>query len=161
VRRQGYASSDDSESGNVELQILDYQQQQHRLFPLPAASYCFLFTGKRVLQQLKDLEQTLVSNIMTSNNNNNNTDSATTTSTMVSKTLVSDIHASTSALKSFVTMITADGMEDCRKACGGHGFLACSGLPELAATKQRKKKMTRGRSCSVNLRYYEWKSHSC
>jgi acyl-CoA oxidase len=31
-------------------------------------------------------------------------------------------------------MVAADGMEDCRKACGGHGFLQCSGLPELVTT---------------------------
>jgi acyl-CoA oxidase len=49
----------------------------------------------------------------------------------VSKPEVSDIHASSSALKSFTTMIAADGIEECRKACGGHGFLASSGLPEL------------------------------
>jgi len=47
---------------------------------------------------------------------------------------VSDIHASSSALKSFTTMVAADGIEECRKACGGHGFLACSGLPELIGT---------------------------
>ncbi len=41
------------------------------------------------------------------------------------------MHASSSALKSFTTTIAADGIEECRKACGGHGFLACSGLPEL------------------------------
>jgi acyl-CoA oxidase len=44
---------------------------------------------------------------------------------------VSDIHSSLSALKSFTTMIAADGIEECRRACGGHGFLASSGLPEL------------------------------
>jgi acyl-CoA oxidase len=37
-------------------------------------------------------------------------------------------------LKSFTTTIAADGIEECRKACGGHGFLACSGLPELMTT---------------------------
>merc|ERR1712176_1745063 len=52
----------------------------------------------------------------------------------VSKEDVSDVHASSSALKSFTTMITADGIEEMRKACGGHGFLACSGLPELFTT---------------------------
>jgi acyl-CoA oxidase len=37
-------------------------------------------------------------------------------------------------LKSFCTTYTADGIEDCRKACGGHGFLVCSGLVELSNT---------------------------
>jgi len=52
----------------------------------------------------------------------------------VNKEDVTDVHASSSALKSFTTMIAADGIEEMRKACGGHGFLACSGLPELFTT---------------------------
>jgi acyl-CoA oxidase len=111
LRRQGYASD-----GESELQILDYKQQQHRVFPLIAASYCFFFTGKRVMEQLKDIEDKLVSN------------------KSISKAAVTDIHASSSALKSFTTTVAADGIEDCRKACGGHGFLQCSGLPELITT---------------------------
>jgi acyl-CoA oxidase len=111
VRRQGFGEDD-----ATEVQIIDYKQQQHRIFPLLAASYCFFFTGKKVLQRLKDIELRLVSN------------------GIVSKTEVADIHASTSSLKSFTTTVTADGIEDCRKACGGHGFLMCSGLPELLTT---------------------------
>jgi len=112
VRRQGY-----SEDGNTELQVLDYKQQQHRILPLLAASYCFFFTGKKVLERLMNLQQRLVSG-----------------KGDVTKTEVADIHASTSSLKSFTTTIAADGIEDCRKACGGHGFLQCSGLPELFTT---------------------------
>jgi len=52
----------------------------------------------------------------------------------VTKAEMGDIHASSSALKSFTTTVAADGIEDCRKACGGHGFLASSGLPELLTT---------------------------
>lgn len=111
VRLQGFR-----EDGKSERQILDYTQQQHRLFPLLAASYCFFFTGKKVLGHLKDIEAKLVSN------------------GTVTKTEVADLHASTSALKSFTTTVAADGIEDCRKACGGHGFLQCSGLPELITT---------------------------
>lgn len=40
-------------------------------------------------------------------------------------------HATSSCLKSMSTGITAAGIEDCRKACGGHGFLQSSGLPEF------------------------------
>jgi acyl-CoA oxidase len=75
-----------------------------------------LLHWEKVLQRLKDIELRLVSN------------------GKVSKTEVADIHASTSSLKSFTTTVTADGIEDCRKACGGHGFLMCSGLPELLTT---------------------------
>ena len=55
VRRQGY-----SEDGEKELQILDYKQQQHRLFPLVAASYCFFFTGQKIWNSLKHIEQKLL-----------------------------------------------------------------------------------------------------
>ena len=109
VRRQGFANSDETS----ENQILDYRQQQHRLFPLLANSYCFFFTGKVLLKNLKAIEKRLLAN------------------QPVNKVEVTDIHASSSALKSYTTMVTADGIEDCRKACGGHGFLQASGLPEL------------------------------
>jgi acyl-CoA oxidase len=111
VRRQGFG-----QDGKTELQILDYTQQQHRLLPLLAASYCFFFTGKKVLKQIRELERRFLAN------------------EKVAKTEVTDIHASSSGLKSFTTTVAADGMEDCRKACGGHGFLECSGLPELITT---------------------------
>lgn len=118
VRRQGFAAKGDGDnnSATTETQILDYKQQQHRIFPLLAASYCFFFTGKKVLKRLKEIEHKLVTN------------------KHVTKAEVTDIHASSSGLKSFTTTVTADGMEDCRKACGGHGFLQCSGLPELITT---------------------------
>ena len=111
VRRQGFG-----EDGRTEVQVIDYKQQQHRLFPLVAASYCFYFTGKKVLQRLLEIERRLVSN------------------GNVTKNVVADIHASTSSLKSFTTTVASDGIEDCRKSCGGHGFLMCSGLPELLTT---------------------------
>ena len=111
VRRQGFG-----EDGKTERQILDYTQQQHRIFPLLAASYCFFFTGKRIIKTLQDIEHRLVTN------------------KPVTKAQVGDIHASSSGLKSFMTMVAADGIEECRKACGGHGFLQCSGLPELFTT---------------------------
>lgn len=50
--------------------------------------------------------------------------------TGVSDTL-KQFHATSSCLKSMCTGVTAAGIEDCRKACGGHGFLESSGLPEF------------------------------
>eukprot|EP00538_Stauroneis_constricta_P006312 CAMPEP_0119562116 /NCGR_PEP_ID=MMETSP1352-20130426/19538_1 /TAXON_ID=265584 /ORGANISM="Stauroneis constricta, Strain CCMP1120" /LENGTH=704 /DNA_ID=CAMNT_0007610463 /DNA_START=93 /DNA_END=2207 /DNA_ORIENTATION=+ len=108
IRRQGYAAGESSE-----LQVLDYKQQQHRVFPLLAQAYCIFFTAQKVWNRLKAIEGKLIQNAP------------------VNKVEVADIHASSSALKSFCTMTAADGIEECRKACGGHGFLACSGLPDL------------------------------
>ena len=111
VRRQGF-----KEDGKTEVQVLDYKQQQHRLFPMLASSYCFFFTVKKLLERLKDIEMRFL------------------TGKPVTKAEVTDIHASSSALKSFTTTVAADGIEDCRKACGGHGYLQSSGLPELVTT---------------------------
>lgn len=44
-----------------------------------------------------------------------------------------EAHACTAGLKSLTTTATADGIEECRKLCGGHGYLVSSGLPELFA----------------------------
>jgi acyl-CoA oxidase len=138
------AAAGDNEPKAKELQILDYKQQQHRLFSMLACSYCFFFTGKKVLQRLLEMERLLVTSCNDNNSdkddssNDNHTNTTTATNkppvVVVTKTVVADIHASSSCLKSFTTMIAADGMEDCRKACGGHGFLQSSGLPELINT---------------------------
>ena len=123
VRRQGFA---DGAGGGGEKQILDYPQQQHRLLPLLASSYCFRLTGIRVLRRVKDIETRLVGGASTADEGAG--------ADPVTKAEISDLHATSSALKSFMTMTAADGIEECRKACGGHGYLQSSGLPELSAT---------------------------
>ena len=116
VRKQGFAEDDGNGGKKRETQVLDYTQQQHRIFPLLALSYCTFFTGRKLAKELKAMEDKLIA------------------AKPVRKEDVSDVHASSSALKSFTTMIAADGIEECRKACGGHGYLSCSGLPELFTT---------------------------
>eukprot|EP00913_Durusdinium_trenchii_P018643 g17518.t1 len=41
------------------------------------------------------------------------------------------LHVASSGLKALCSRIAGDGIETCRRACGGHGYLAASGLPEL------------------------------
>eukprot|EP00434_Breviolum_minutum_P039161 symbB.v1.2.034764.t2/scaffold4548.1/size38217/1 len=44
------------------------------------------------------------------------------------------LHVASSGLKALCSRIAGDGIETCRRACGGHGYLAVSGLPELLGT---------------------------
>ena len=42
-----------------------------------------------------------------------------------------ELHALSSGLKALCTWVTADGIEECRRTCGGHGYSRLSGLPTL------------------------------
>jgi acyl-CoA oxidase len=44
------------------------------------------------------------------------------------------LHALSSGMKAVTTGITADGIEACRRTCGGHGYSQLSGLPGLYAS---------------------------
>lgn len=107
VRRQ-FGSQD----GGPETQVIDYKTQQNRLFPLLASAYAFRFVGEWLNWLYKDVTQRLQANDFST---------------------LPEAHACTAGLKSLTTSVTADGIEECRKLCGGHGYLCSSGLPELFA----------------------------
>eukprot|EP01018_Ginkgo_biloba_P002585 Gb_39042 [translate_table: standard] len=101
-----------SQAGGPEVQVIDYKTQQHRLFPLLAAAYAFRFVGEWLKWLYLDVTRRLQAKDFST---------------------LAEAHACTAGLKSLTTSVTADGIEDCRKLCGGHGYLCSSGLPELFA----------------------------
>ncbi|GMS93122.1 hypothetical protein PENTCL1PPCAC_15297, partial [Pristionchus entomophagus] len=105
VRRQGSI-----EKGGPEVQILDYQTQQHRIFPQIARAYAMMFAG----DEIRDLYAKYLEEV-----DKGQTD------------LLPNLHAITSGLKSVVTFMAGLGIEQCRMACGGHGYSDASGLPKL------------------------------
>ncbi|CAL9060998.1 unnamed protein product [Musa banksii] len=107
VRRQ-FGSQD----GCPETQVIDYKTQQSRLFPLLASAYAFRFVGEWLKWLYRDVTERLQANDFST---------------------LPEAHACTAGLKSLTTSVTADGIEECRKLCGGHGYLCSSGLPELFA----------------------------
>ncbi|CAL5359821.1 unnamed protein product [Camellia sinensis] len=94
------------------IKVIDYKTQQNRLFPLLASAYAFRFVGEWLKWLYTDVTQRLQTNDFST---------------------LPEAHACTAGLKSVTTTATADGIEECRKLCGGHGYLCTSGLPELFA----------------------------
>ncbi|KAK6262862.1 hypothetical protein QUC31_008678 [Theobroma cacao] len=101
-----------SQNGGPETQVINYKTQQSRLFPLLASAYAFRFVGEWLNWLYTDVTQRLQANDFST---------------------LSEAHACTAGLKSLTTTATADAIEECRKLCGGHGYLSSSGLPELFA----------------------------
>ncbi|KAI8098233.1 acyl-CoA dehydrogenase/oxidase C-terminal [Gilbertella persicaria] len=91
----------------IETPVLDYSMQQYRLLPIVATAYACFFTGREMLH-LYDLNQ----KAMQQGNFG----------------LLADLHASSSGLKSLTTTMAVEAIEDCRRACGGHGYSMFSGL---------------------------------
>ncbi|KAH7443592.1 hypothetical protein KP509_02G041400 [Ceratopteris richardii] len=101
-----------TQQGKPEIQVIDYMTQQSRLFPLLATAYAYRFLGVWMSWLYSDVMARLERGDFST---------------------LPEVHACTAGLKSITTSTTADGIEECRKLCGGHGYLCASGLPELYA----------------------------
>jgi acyl-CoA oxidase len=104
VRRQFFSDSNPDQTS--ETKIIDYQTQQQKLFPLLAQAYMIHFTGIQ-MQTLYDKNVELVSKGNLS--------------------LMAEVHATSSCLKALFTALSCEGMENARKALGGHGYSRFSG----------------------------------
>uniref|UniRef100_A0A3B5ADB2 Acyl-coenzyme A oxidase n=2 Tax=Stegastes partitus TaxID=144197 RepID=A0A3B5ADB2_9TELE len=96
--------------GEPEPQILDYQAQQYKLFPLLATAYAFKFVG----QYMKDTYHRITEDI-------NQGDFSE----------MPELHALSAGLKAFTTWETNSAIEVCRMSCGGHGYSRSSALPDI------------------------------
>uniref|UniRef100_A0A0R3RU48 Acyl-coenzyme A oxidase n=1 Tax=Elaeophora elaphi TaxID=1147741 RepID=A0A0R3RU48_9BILA len=105
VRRQG-----EWKPGLKEVQILDYRTQQYRIFPYLAQSFVFLFAATEVKNLYMRVNEQLSDGITE---------------------LVQELHILSAGFKAVVTWEVAKGIEQCRLACGGHGYSHASGLPEI------------------------------
>uniref|UniRef100_A0A0G4HS83 Acyl-coenzyme A oxidase n=3 Tax=Chromera velia TaxID=505693 RepID=A0A0G4HS83_9ALVE len=90
-----------------EVQVLDYSSQQFILFPLLAAGYGMHFAGKWVRSAYESFMERARGGDFSR---------------------LQDIHVTTCALKAHCTQVVADGMEQARRSCGGHGYLLSAGI---------------------------------
>jgi len=98
-----------------ETPVLDYQNQQHALLPLVALSYAANFAGRSMV----DMHDKVLA-MVTSGQGDFSTQTA-------------ELHAISSGLKGWLADRVNDGIEQCRRLCGGHGFLQSSNLSHLFA----------------------------
>ncbi|XP_055849035.1 peroxisomal acyl-coenzyme A oxidase 3-like isoform X2 [Episyrphus balteatus] len=95
-----------------ELPVLEYQSQQYRILPHLATAYAIrvfsLWLGKESVElQIK----TFMGEDVSSQG--------------------MELHGLSSAAKPVCTWAVRDGIQECREACGGHGYLKCTGIGDL------------------------------
>ncbi|KAB5584460.1 hypothetical protein PHYPO_G00107780 [Pangasianodon hypophthalmus] len=113
IRYSAVRHQSELRAGEPEPQILDYQAQQYKLFPLLATAYAFTFVG----QYMKNTYNRITGDI-------NQGDFSQ----------LPELHALAAGLKAFTTWSVNAGIEVCRMACGGHGYSQSSGLPDIYVT---------------------------
>lgn len=94
-------------SKRQEAQVLDYTSQQYIIFPQLALAYAMHFAGQKAGKLY---------------------DSSIVDFRRGKFDALTEMHVLTSTLKAVSTVLMADGMEQCRKCLGGHGFLNSAGV---------------------------------
>ncbi|KAG0332026.1 acyl-coenzyme A oxidase [Podila humilis] len=116
VRRQfnNPTSRNDADlNPGLETQVINYPMVQNRLFPMIAQSYALFAAGQQMMEMYLGLMTGLSSGDIGP---------------------LAEVHAMSSALKSYCTTIGAAGTEECRKLMGGHGFSYFTGIAHLFAS---------------------------
>ncbi|CAL8109772.1 unnamed protein product [Orchesella dallaii] len=102
--------------GELELPVIEYQMQQWRLFPYLAASYVMKFVGDQ-------LYQNFVTFAMSQFNPDISKDELAT--------MGIEMHVLSSTAKPITSWLARDAIQECREACGGHGYLSAAGIGKL------------------------------
>ncbi|PGG97421.1 hypothetical protein GX51_07332 [Blastomyces parvus] len=110
IRRQ-FKDKDAPQDTAAEINVLDYPTVQFRILPLLATTFALHYSGKA----MGELYERTRADIEKSG------DFAT----------LAELHSTSSGLKSLCTDLSANGIETCRRAMGGHGFGGGSGLVQL------------------------------
>lgn len=120
IRKQGFkdTTAEDPLGTNVgENFVMDYKMQQYRLFKSLANAYCFFWSAAYVTAYLGRIQ-----NAVTMGTDAERDQAAAE---------MPELHATLSGLKVWATLWAHSGIEDCRKACGGQGYLRSSGICDL------------------------------
>ncbi|VVC95918.1 unnamed protein product [Leptidea sinapis] len=110
VRYSAIRRQSEIRPGEPEPQVLDYPTQQHKLFISIATAQAMQFTANWLWATFTKVQADMISG---------NTDT------------LPELHALASCLKAVSTSDAAAYIEECRFACGGHGYMHSSRLPHI------------------------------
>jgi acyl-CoA oxidase len=117
----------DAPSGELgENQVMNYTMVQIRLLPLLAATYALHFTGKGMMELYNASQRKIAADPGKAGNAKART--AGPEETVPGSELLADLHATSCGLKSLASFTAVEGLEMCRRACGGHGYSSFSGI---------------------------------
>ncbi|XP_064597795.1 peroxisomal acyl-coenzyme A oxidase 1-like [Liolophura sinensis] len=105
VRRQSKINPQEREP-----QVLDFQTQQSKLFPHLAKAYAFHLVATEMISLYTRISEDVAKGDLEN---------------------LPKLHALSAGLKAFTSLVTSAGIEQCRMACGGHGYAQLSGLPKI------------------------------
>jgi acyl-CoA oxidase len=120
IRKQ-FQDRDSNEPG--ENAVLNYSMVQFRLLPLLAATFALHFTGQGMMA-LYDANKKKMEQVRPGNENR----SAGPEELNAGTELLADLHATSCGLKALASTTAAEGLEMCRRTCGGHGYSSFSGI---------------------------------
>ncbi|KAL1955411.1 hypothetical protein VTO42DRAFT_8567 [Malbranchea cinnamomea] len=112
VREQGFGWNGEAPKDGGETAIISYRSQNFRLFTLISRAYAIRFTATKLRDAVAEIRSGQAKGDFSS---------------------LGYFHVLFAGLKAWNTQIAADGAEEARKSCGGHGFLLTSGLPNIVA----------------------------
>ena len=107
VRLQGFKGD-----GRTEHNVLDYTMQQYRTFKALALSYCLLWNRMYILAFIKRVQADIAEGGEGDG--------------------MAELHGALSGMKATSTVRAHESIEECRKCCGGQGFLTSSGIGQCA-----------------------------
>ncbi|PQE24516.1 acyl- oxidase protein [Rutstroemia sp. NJR-2017a WRK4] len=124
VRRQ-FQDRDAPANTSDENQVLNYTMVQFRLLPLLAATFALHFTGKAMMELYSQNQKKMQLNAGKVSDENRGAGPEEINS---GSDLLADLHATSCGLKALGSTTAAEGLEVCRRACGGHGYSSFSGI---------------------------------
>lgn len=122
VRRQ--FQDRDAKAGAEENQVLNYKMVQIRLLPLLATMYALHFTGRGMMRLYQENQKRMNSASQADQEKRG----AGPEELRAGSDLLADLHATSCGLKALASTSAGEGLEVCRRACGGHGYSNYSGI---------------------------------